>query len=61
MRDVFEYSAPFGPLGWLAERLFLSAYMRRFLEKRNRELKAVAESGEWTQFVTPSPNENTKP
>ncbi len=43
MRDVFDYTAPLGPLGWLAERLFLTRYMRRFLEARNRELKALAE------------------
>jgi ligand-binding SRPBCC domain-containing protein len=53
MRDVFEYAAPLGPLGRLAERLFLTAYMRRFLEARNRELKAVAESDDWAQFVPP--------
>lgn len=44
LRDVFDYRAPLGPLGWLAERLFLSAYMRRFLLTRMRELKALAES-----------------
>ena len=51
MRDVLEYAAPLGPLGRLAERLFLTAYLRRFLEARNRELKAVAESDLWRQFV----------
>jgi ligand-binding SRPBCC domain-containing protein len=44
MRDVFDYRAPLGPIGWLAEHLFLSAYMRRFLLARLRELKALAES-----------------
>ena len=44
MRDVFDYAAPLGPLGWIAERLFLTAYMRRFLEARNDVLKAVAET-----------------
>src|SRR5262245_26288806 len=39
MRDVFDYSAPFGVLGRLAEQSFLSRYMRRFLEARNREIK----------------------
>lgn len=53
MRDLFEYTASLGPLGWLAERLFLTRYLRRFLEARNRELKAVAESGEWVKFVPP--------
>jgi ligand-binding SRPBCC domain-containing protein len=53
MRDVMEFSAPLGPVGWLAERLFLAAYMRRFLESRNHALKAVAESREWTRYLTP--------
>lgn len=51
MRDVLDYAAPLGPLGRLAERAFLTAYLRRFLEARNRELKAVAESDEWRRFV----------
>ena len=51
MRDVLDYAAPLGPLGRLAERAFLTAYLRRFLEARNRELKAVAESDEWRRFL----------
>ncbi len=53
MRDVFDYEAPLGVLGRIAERLFLTAYMRRFLEARNRELKAVAESDEWIAYLLP--------
>ena len=53
MRDVFDFEAPLGILGRIAERLFLTAYMRRFLETRNRELKAVAESGDWVQYLVP--------
>jgi ligand-binding SRPBCC domain-containing protein len=51
LRDVFDYHAPFGVFGWLGERLFVSAYMRRFLLARLRELKALAESTEWRRFV----------
>jgi ligand-binding SRPBCC domain-containing protein len=54
LRDVFDYRAPLGPLGWLAERLFLSAYMRRFLLIRMRELKVLAESDAWSRFVPPA-------
>ena len=53
LRDVFDYRAPLGPFGWFAERLFLSAYMRRFLAARLRALKAVAESEDWAKFVPP--------
>src|SRR5262249_14610475 len=55
LRDVFDYRAPLGPLGWLAERLFLTAYMRRFLLTRMREIKALAESDDWTRFVPSAP------
>ena len=51
MEDVFSYSAPLGPLGWLAERLFLTAYMTRFLKERNAVLVALAESNDWQQFL----------
>lgn len=53
MRDVFDYRAPLGPLGILAERFFLSAYMRRFLLTRMKELKALAESDDWARFIPP--------
>ena len=61
MRDVFDYSAPLGVLGWLAEQLFLTRYMRRFLEDRNREVKAVAESDLWSQFLPQRPNTPLQP
>ena len=51
MREVFDYEAPLGPLGRLAERLFLTRYMRHFLEERNRHVKAAAESGDWRRFL----------
>jgi ligand-binding SRPBCC domain-containing protein len=51
LRDVFDYHAPFGVFGRLAERLFVSAYMRRFLLARLRALKTLAESTEWQRFV----------
>ena len=54
MRDVFDYYAPRGPLGFLAERTFLTRYMRRLLWTRMCELKRLAESGDWMMFVTES-------
>ena len=43
MLDTFEYRAPLGPLGWLAERLFLMWYLRRLLTARAAFLKQHAE------------------
>jgi ligand-binding SRPBCC domain-containing protein len=42
--DVLEIEAPLGLLGWIAERLFLGAYMRRFLRNKNADLKAILEA-----------------
>lgn len=44
MRDRWEHRSPFGPLGWLADRLVLGRYMRHQLETRNAALKAEAEA-----------------
>src|SRR5688572_8431184 len=43
MTDEFAFDAPFGPLGHLANVLFLTRYMRRLLARRNAYLKLVAE------------------
>jgi len=51
MTDRFDYTAPLGPLGALADRLFLKAYMRRFLTVRNELIKRVAESGRADEFI----------
>jgi ligand-binding SRPBCC domain-containing protein len=44
MRDVFEYEAPLGLIGQLADALFLKRYMRRLLVNRNQVIKELAES-----------------
>jgi ligand-binding SRPBCC domain-containing protein len=52
-RDVFDFDAPLGPLGWIAERVFLERYMRRFLEDRMRILEEVATGDDWERFISP--------
>jgi ligand-binding SRPBCC domain-containing protein len=44
MRDTLTFEAPFGPLGWIVERIILKPYMKNFLEYRNKQLKGIAES-----------------
>lgn len=51
MKDVFKFEAPLGPLGWLANKLFLEAYMTNFLKGRNKTLKEYAESGKWREVL----------
>lgn len=43
MIDTFEYISPLGPLGALADKLFLEKYMRGFIQSRAKELKRIAE------------------
>jgi ligand-binding SRPBCC domain-containing protein len=52
MRDLFEFTAPWGILGRLAERMLLTSYLRRFLEERAQVLKGLAESGEGQRFIS---------
>lgn len=44
MIDTFTFRAPLGILGRIAERLFLTRYMRGLLLTRNRYLKQAAEA-----------------
>jgi ligand-binding SRPBCC domain-containing protein len=45
--DIFAYEAPYGSLGRLADRLFLTRYMKKLLEMRNKTIKEYAESEKW--------------
>jgi ligand-binding SRPBCC domain-containing protein len=48
--DIFTYEAPYGSLGRLADRLFLTRYLKNLLETRNKTIKEYAESEKW-KFV----------
>jgi len=51
MTDVFEYRAPFGFLGSIADSLFLEKYMTNLLLQRNKVIKEVAESEKWKEVL----------
>lgn len=42
MVDRIDFAAPFGPLGLVAEKLFLGRHLRRLIDIRNLHLTAVA-------------------
>ena len=44
MRDVFDYSSPYGLLGHAANMLLVNRHMRKLLVLRNELIKSVAES-----------------
>jgi ligand-binding SRPBCC domain-containing protein len=51
MKDTFHFQSPLGPLGWLADKLVLTAYLRGFLIERNEMIKYYAESGRWKDIL----------
>jgi hypothetical protein len=54
MRDLFHFAAPFGPLGWISERLVLRRYMRALLRERNAVIRRFAESSAWRDYLPPA-------
>lgn len=55
MLDTFTYCAPWGPLGRLADALFLERYMLNLLAKRNEVIKEFAETGRWITVLPLGP------
>ena len=44
MTDEVEFRSPFGPLGWLVDRLFMTGYLRRLLAGRAEAIQREAEA-----------------
>jgi ligand-binding SRPBCC domain-containing protein len=51
IKDTFEYVAPLGWLGKIADVLFLKNYMKRFLMERNKVIKEFAETSKWKEVL----------
>jgi ligand-binding SRPBCC domain-containing protein len=52
MKDVFYYQSPMGPIGCLADKIFLKNYLKQILLKRNNFIKSYAENDEkWMQIL----------
>jgi len=43
MRDVLDFASPLGPIGGVVDALFLKAYLRALLVRRNLAIKGAAE------------------
>ncbi len=50
MKDDFDYRSPLGPLGLIADFLFLETYMTKLLAERNATIKRFAEGEEWKKI-----------
>lgn len=51
MIDIFEFESPLGFLGKAANHLFLRKYLEGFLLERNEQIKTMAESDGWKEFI----------
>lgn len=51
VRDVFDFTSPWGLLGRVADVLVVTRHMRQFLERRMRDLKQIAESDAWSRYL----------
>ncbi len=51
MRDVLDFTAPFGSLGDAADRFFLRPHLKRFILTRNAVIKRTAESEDWKLYL----------
>jgi ligand-binding SRPBCC domain-containing protein len=51
VRDRFDFDSPLSVLGRLANAVFLTSYMRRFLVLRLEVIKQVAESDDWKKYL----------
>lgn len=49
--DLFHFESPYGLIGRLFNKLYLTGYLKRLLEKRNKMIKDFAESNQWQQVL----------
>lgn len=55
IRDEINCVASWGPLGYIAERLYLRRSIARYLKHRNELIKSIAESEQWHQYLDGQP------
>lgn len=51
MIDLLQFESPYGMLGRVFNRLYLTRYLRILLEKRNQAIKEFAESDKWQKLL----------
>lgn len=49
--DKINFETPYGIFGKIANSLFLTSYLKRFLEKRNEVIKDYAETQKWKAIL----------
>lgn len=51
MIDIINFEAPYGSVGKLANKVFLTRYLKRLIEQRNEVIKQYAETDKWKQLL----------
>ena len=51
MIDIVHFEAPYRGLGKLFSKLYLTSYMRKLIEMRNKAIRDYAESDKWKNFI----------
>jgi ligand-binding SRPBCC domain-containing protein len=51
MIDIMNFEAPYGMVGKMLNTVYLTKYMRRMLEQRNKVIKDYAEGENWRQLL----------
>ena len=49
--DLFHFESPYGMLGQWFNSLYLTNYLKRMLEQRNKTIKEFAESEKWKKLL----------
>ena len=49
--DLFYFESPYGVIGRWFNALYLTGYMKKLLEQRNKAIKECAESGRWKRLL----------
>ena len=49
--DLFHFESPYGVMGEWFNSLYLTKYLRRLLEQRNKTIKEFAESDKWKKLL----------
>ena len=52
MIDQFYFQTPYGTIGNWVSRLYLTGYLKKLLEQRNRFIKEAAETNKWKSFLS---------
>ncbi|MFC7156116.1 SRPBCC family protein [Halomarina halobia] len=51
LRDVYTFESPLGPLGDVADSVYLEGYLGELLERVNAELRYAAETNRWRGYL----------